>query len=255
MPQPKAHGFPWDLPTGVRKRWIAVQALTLLYGGDLKCVISIQRYFPALSQLRRTQEITSYLLPVVRSVTWHGEHWPPPLQLVFSLQINFSELGSHEKAFHFFLGGSSLESTQVVGAKSKPHFQTNSARLLLIWKVIEKVASGHFSMIFWDQRVTKVLESPLPAIFKYCVSWTNENKTDDGYSALQIINALQSSPGDSASSLKKWNHHGVKDHFAGICAVNGSRGDLIFDSDDFDDDCFYCCRVEHLHRARRTEQT
>lgn len=161
---------------------------------------------------------------------------------------------AHEITFYFFLWGSSLESVQVVGAKSKSHFQTNSARLLLIWKVIEKVASGHFSMIFSDQRVTKVLESPLPAIFKYCVSWTNENKADDGYSALQIINTLQSSPGDSASSLKKWNHHGVKDHFAGICAVNGSQGDLIFDSDDFDDDCFYCCRVEHLHRARRTEQ-
>lgn len=84
-------------------------------------------------------------------------------------QINFSELGFHEKAFHFFLGGSSFKSVQTVGAKSESHSQTNSARLLLIWIVIEKVSSDHFCMISSGQRVVKVLESPLLAIFKYCV--------------------------------------------------------------------------------------
>lgn len=169
MPQPKAHGFPRDLPTGIRKRWIAVQALTLLHGGDPMCVMSTQRYFPAFSQLRKTPEIPSYLLLVVGNLTWHGDHRPPPLQLLFSPQIIFSELWFHEEAFHFFLGGSSFRSVQFLGAKAKSHFQTSSARLLLIWKVIEKVASHHFSTISSDQRVVKILESPLLAIFKYCV--------------------------------------------------------------------------------------
>lgn len=186
-----ACGFPWDLPTGIRKSWISVQALTLLYGDDPRCVISTLRYFPALSQLGRMWEITSYLLLVVGNVTWHGKHRPPPLQLLFSPKINFSELGFHEKAFQFFLGSSSFKSVQIGGAKSKSHFETNSARLLLIWKVIGKVASDHFStdQIRGLSKYLRVLCLP----YWSTVSWTNENKAADGYSALQITNTLQCS--------------------------------------------------------------
>lgn len=197
MPQSKAHGFSWDWPTGVRRRWMAVQAFTLLCGADPMCVISTQEYFPALSQLRRMQEITFYLLLVVGNTTWHGEHRLPPPQLLFSPQINFSELGFHEKAFHFFLGGSSFQKCSNCRCKSKSHFQTNSAILVLIWKVIEKVTT--FPRFLQVRGLLKHLRVLL--LYLNTASWTNENKADGGYSALQIINTLQSSPDDSASSL------------------------------------------------------
>lgn len=94
-----------------------------------------------------------------------------PSDYFFRIILN-SEFRFHEKAFHFFLGGSSLES---VAAKSKSHFQTNSARLLLIWK------SGKWSLFhgfFRSEGYQSAWVLCLP--YLSTVSRTYGNKADDG---------------------------------------------------------------------------